>query len=570
MKMSKMFMPTLREVPADAEITSHQLMLRAGMIRKMASGVYNQLPMGIRVFNKIQEIIREELNKKGCQEILCSALIPAELWKESGRWDVMGAEMMRLKDRNDRDFCLGPTHEEVFTDLIKQEITSYKQLPLNLYQIQVKYRDERRPRFGVMRTRSFTMKDAYSFDTDEAGLDKSYQDMFDAYTNIFARCGLDNSPVQADTGAIGGSVSAEFMVKSEVGEDEIVFCKECDYAANIEKAVSVNHEPCKEEMLELEEVETPEIKTIEDLHKFMNTDASKCAKTLIFDADGKSVAVVVRGDRDVNDTKVANAVGGVVEMEMASEEMVKAVTGAETGFAGPIGIKADYLFIDQEVVDQSNLVVGANKTGFHIKNANFGRDFEGVVGDFRSVQHGDKCSNCGGELEIMRGVEVGHIFKLGTKYSEAMDCTYVDKDGKSHPIQMGCYGIGVERTAAAIIEQHHDENGIKWPLSVAPYHVIVVPVNMKKEEQVENAEKIYKQLESIGVETILDDRNERPGFKFKDAELIGIPMRITVGKDIVDGKVEFVLRETGEKELIALEDIEARVREEFKKKNVRL
>ena len=570
MKMSKMFMPTLREVPADAEITSHQLMLRAGMIRKMASGVYNQLPMGIRVFNKIQEIIREELNKKGCQEILCSALIPAELWKESGRWDVMGAEMMRLKDRNDRDFCLGPTHEEVFTDLIKQEITSYKQLPLNLYQIQVKYRDERRPRFGVMRTRSFTMKDAYSFDTDEAGLDKSYQDMFDAYTNIFARCGLDNSPVQADTGAIGGSVSAEFMVKSEVGEDEIVFCKECDYAANIEKAVSVNHEPCKEEMLELEEVETPEIKTIEDLHKFMNTDASKCAKTLIFDADGKSVAVVVRGDRDVNDTKVANAVGGVVEMEMASEEMVKAVTGAETGFAGPIGIKADYLFIDQEVVDQSNLVVGANKTGFHIKNANFGRDFEGVVGDFRSVQHGDKCSNCGGELEIMRGVEVGHIFKLGTKYSEAMDCTFVDKEGKSHPIQMGCYGIGVERTAAAIIEQHHDENGIKWPLSVAPYHVIVVPVNMKKEEQVENAEKIYKQLESIGVEAILDDRNERPGFKFKDAELIGIPMRITVGKDIVDGKVEFVLRETGEKELIALEDIEARVREEFKKKNVRL
>ena len=478
--------------------------------------------------------------------------------------------MFRLQDRTGKDYCLGPTHEEVFTDIIRQEVKSYKDLPLNLYQIQSKYRDERRPRFGVMRTKTFTMKDAYSFDIDEAGLDKSYQDMFDAYTRIFARCELDNAPVQADSGAIGGAYSAEFMVKSEVGEDEIVFCKECDYAANIEKAVSVNHEPCKEEMLELEEVETPEIKTIEDLHKFMNTDASKCAKTLIFDADGKSVAVVVRGDRDVNDTKVANAVGGVVEMEMASEEMVKAVTGAETGFAGPIGIKADYLFIDQEVVDQSNLVVGANKTGFHIKNANFGRDFEGVVGDFRSVQHGDKCSNCGGELEIMRGVEVGHIFKLGTKYSEAMDCTFVDKEGKSHPIQMGCYGIGVERTAAAIIEQHHDENGIKWPLSVAPYHVIVVPVNMKKEEQVENAEKIYKQLESIGVEAILDDRNERPGFKFKDAELIGIPMRITVGKDIVDGKVEFVLRETGEKELIALEDIEARVREEFKKKNVRL
>ena len=570
MRMSRMLMPTLKEVPSDAEITSHQLMLRAGMIRKMASGIYNQLPMGIRVFRKVEDIIREEMNAKGAQEISCALLVPAELWQESGRWDVMGPEMFRLKDRNGRDYCLGPTHEETFTHIVRNEITSYKQLPLNLYQIETKFRDERRPRFGVMRTKTFTMKDAYSFDIDEAGLDKSYQDMFDAYTRIFARCELDNAPVQADSGAIGGAYSAEFMVKSEVGEDEIVFCKECDYAANIEKAVSVNHEPCKEEMLELEEVETPEIKTIEDLHKFMNTDASKCAKTLIFDADGKSVAVVVRGDRDVNDTKVANAVGGVVEMEMASEEMVKAVTGAETGFAGPIGIKADYLFIDQEVVDQSNLVVGANKTGFHIKNANFGRDFEGVVGDFRSVQHGDKCSNCGGELEIMRGVEVGHIFKLGTKYSEAMDCTFVDKEGKSHPIQMGCYGIGVERTAAAIIEQHHDENGIKWPLSVAPYHVIVVPVNMKKEEQVENAEKIYKQLESIGVEAILDDRNERPGFKFKDAELIGIPMRITVGKDIVDGKVEFVLRETGEKELIALEDIEARVREEFKKKNVRL
>ena len=570
MKMSNMLVSTLREVPAEAEIDSHKLMLRAGMIRKMAAGIYNYMPIGLKVLKNIEEIVREEMNTAGAQEFLASAVLPAELWQESGRWDVYGDEMFRLKDRNNRDFCLGPTHEEVFTDIARNEIKSYKQLPVNLYQIQTKYRDERRPRFGVMRTKTFTMKDAYSFDIDEAGLDKSYQDMFDAYTRIFARCELDNAPVQADSGAIGGAYSAEFMVKSEVGEDEIVFCKECDYAANIEKAVSVNHEPCKEEMLELEEVETPEIKTIEDLHKFMNTDASKCAKTLIFDADGKSVAVVVRGDRDVNDTKVANAVGGVVEMEMASEEMVKAVTGAETGFAGPIGIKADYLFIDQEVVDQSNLVVGANKTGFHIKNANFGRDFEGVVGDFRSVQHGDKCSNCGGELEIMRGVEVGPIFKLGTKYSEAMDCTYVDKDGKSHPIQMGCYGIGVERTAAAIIEQHHDENGIKWPLSVAPYHVIVVPVNMKKEEQVENAEKIYKQLESIGVETILDDRNERPGFKFKDAELIGIPMRITVGKDIVDGKVEFVLRETGEKELIALEDIEARVREEFKKKNVRL
>ena len=510
------------------------------------------------------------MNAKDGNEIYCTGIIPAELWQESGRWTAMGPEMFRLQDRTGKDYCLGPTHEEVFTDIVRQEVKSYKDLPLNLYQIQAKYRDERRPRFGVMRTKTFLMKDAYSFDIDEAGLDKSYHDMFEAYTNIFARCGLDNAPVQADSGAIGGAFSAEFMVKSEVGEDEIVFCKECDYAANIEKAESVNHEPCKEEMLELEEVSTPDVKTIEQLEAFMGADASKFAKTLIFDADGKSVAVVVRGDRDVNDTKVANAVGDVIEMDLAGEEMVKKVTGAETGFAGPIGIKADYLFIDQEIVDQSNLVVGGNKTGYHIKNANYGRDFEGVVGDFRSVQHGDKCIKCGGELEIMRGVEVGHIFKLGTKYSEAMNCTFVDKDGKSQPIQMGCYGIGVERTAAAIIEQHYDENGIKWPLSVAPYHVIVVPVNMKKEEQVENAEKIYKQLEAIGVETILDDRDERPGFKFKDAELIGIPMRITVGKDIVDGKVEFVLRETGEKELIAVEDIESRVREEFKKNNVRL
>ena len=570
MKMSNMLVSTLREVPAEAEIDSHKLMLRSGMIRKMAAGVYNYMPIGLKVLKNIEEIVREEMNAAGAQEFLASAVLPAELWQESGRWEAMGPEMFRLKDRTGRDYCLGPTHEEVFTDIVRQEVKSYKDLPLNLYQIQAKYRDERRPRFGVMRTKTFLMKDAYSFDVDEAGLDKSYKDMFDAYTKIFARCGLENSPVQADSGAIGGAFSAEFMVKSEVGEDEIVFCKECDYAANIEKAESVNHEPCKEEMLELEEVHTPGIKTIEDLQTFMNTDASKCAKTLIFDADGKSVAVVVRGDRDVNDTKVANAIGGVIEMDMASAEMVKEVTGAETGFAGPIGINADYLFIDQEVVDQSNLIVGANKSDYHIKNANYGRDFEGVVGDFRSVQHGDKCTKCGGELEIMRGVEVGHIFKLGTKYSEAMNCTFVDKEGKSHPIQMGCYGIGVERTAAAIIEQHYDENGIKWPLSVAPYHVIVVPVNMKKEEQVENAEKIYKHLESIGVETILDDRDERPGFKFKDAELIGIPMRITVGKDIVDGKVEFVLRETGEKELIAVEDIEARVREEFKKNNVRL
>ena len=570
MRMSKMLMPTLKEIPSDAEITSHQLMLRAGMIRKMASGIYNQLPMGIRVFRKVEDIIREEMNAKGAQEISCALLVPAELWQESGRWDVMGPEMFRLKDRNGRDYCLGPTHEETFTHIVRNEITSYKQLPLNLYQIETKFRDERRPRFGVMRTRNFTMKDAYSFDADQEGLDKSYDDMFDAYTRIFARCELDNSPVQADSGAMGGSASAEFMVKSEVGEDEIVFCSGCDYAANIEKATSVNHEASTEEMKEMSEIETPNVHTIEELQDFFKMDAGQFAKTLIYYADGKTVAVVVRGDRDVNETKVANAIGGAVEFELASEDTIKAVTGAEVGFAGPIGIKADYLFIDQEVVDQRNVIVGANKTGYHIQNANFGRDFEGQVGDFRNVQEGDKCPKCGQPLEIMRGVEVGHIFKLGTKYSESMGATFLDQNGKSQPIIMGCYGIGVERTVAAVIEQHHDENGIIWPLALAPYHVVVVPVNVKKEEHLENAEKIYNELQAAGVEVLLDDRNERAGFKFKDSDLLGIPMRITVGKDIVDGKVEFKLRKEADKEIISVDEVLDRVKAEFVKNNVKL
>ena len=570
MRMSRMLMPTLKEVPSDAEITSHQLMLRAGMIRKMASGIYNQLPMGIRVFRKVEDIIREEMNAKGAQEISCALLVPAELWQESGRWDVMGPEMFRLKDRNGRDYCLGPTHEETFTHIVRNEITSYKQLPLNLYQIETKFRDERRPRFGVMRTRNFTMKDAYSFDADQEGLDKSYDDMFDAYTRIFARCELDNSPVQADSGAMGGSASAEFMVKSEVGEDEIVFCSGCDYAENIEKATSVNNEASTEEMKEMGEIETPNVHTIEELQDFFKMDAGQFAKTLIYYADGKTVAVVVRGDRDVNETKVANAIGGAVEFELASEDTIKAVTGAEVGFAGPIGIKTDYLFIDQEVVDQRNVIVGANKTGYHIQNANFGRDFEGQIGDFRNVQEGDKCPKCGQPLEIMRGVEVGHIFKLGTKYSESMGATFLDQNGKSQPIIMGCYGIGVERTVAAVIEQHHDENGIIWPLAIAPYHVVVVPVNVKKEEHLENAEKIYKELEAAGVEVLLDDRNERAGFKFKDSDLLGIPMRITVGKDIVDGKVEFKLRKEADKEIISVDEVLDRVKAEFAKNNVKL
>ncbi len=570
MKMSKMFIPTLKEVPSDAEIISHQLMIRSGMIKKMSSGVYNQLPIGIRVFNKVAQIIREEMNAKGAQEILCSAIIPGELWQESGRWEAMGEEMFRLKDRTERDYCLGPTHEEVFTDIIRQEISSYKQLPLNLYQIQTKYRDERRPRFGVMRTKTFTMKDAYSFDVDHEGMAKSYQDMFDAYVNIFRRCGLDNSPVLADSGAIGGSVSAEFMVKSEVGEDEVVFCSGCDYAANVERAESLNNTLEKEELKELKEVHTPGVGTIKELEDFFEADSKKLAKTLVYTADGKTVAVVVRGDRDVNEVKVENAIGGVIEFELATDDVVKEVTNAEVGFAGPINIKADYLFVDKEVADQNNMIIGANKTGYHIENANYGRDFEGVVGDFRNVQVGDICIECGKPLEIARGVEVGHIFQLGTKYSEAMNANFIDKDGKSKPILMGCYGIGVERTAAAVIEQHNDENGIIWPLSIAPYHVSIVQVDMKNEENGQLAEKIQNELEAMGVEVLLDDRDERVGVKFKDSDLIGIPMRITVGKKISEGKVEFKLRTNSENEVISIEEVIDKVKEEFIKNNLKL
>jgi prolyl-tRNA synthetase len=570
MKMSKMFLPTLKEIPADAEIRSHQLMIRSGMIKKMSSGVYNQLPIGLRVFNKVAQIIREEMNAKGAQEILCSAIIPAELWQESGRWEAMGEEMFRLKDRTSRDYCLGPTHEEAFTDIVRQEITSYKQLPMNLYQIQTKYRDERRPRFGVMRTKTFTMKDAYSFDVDHDGMAKSYQDMFDAYVNIFRRCGLDNSPVLADSGAIGGSVSAEFMVKSDVGEDEVVFCSKCDYAANVERAESINDTLEKEELKELKEIHTPGVGTIKELEDFFKASPKKLAKTLVYTADGKTVAVVVRGDRDVNEVKVENAIGGVIEFALATDEVVKEVTSADVGFAGPINIKADFVFIDKEVADQNNMIIGANKTEFHIENANYGRDYEGVVGDFRNVQEGDKCLECGSPIEIARGVEVGHIFQLGTKYSEAMNANFIDKDGKSKPILMGCYGIGVERTAAAVIEQHNDENGIIWPLAIAPYHVSIVQVDMKNEENSQIAENIQNELEAMGVEVLLDDRDERVGVKFKDSELLGIPIRITVGKDAKDGKVEYKLRDAADKELVEISEIIEKVKAEFVKNEVKL
>ncbi|MDK0919344.1 proline--tRNA ligase [Clostridium perfringens] len=570
MKMSNMLVGTLREVPAEAEIESHKLMLRAGLMRKMAAGIYNYMPLGLKVIENVKNIVREEMNNAGAQEFLASALIPAELWQESGRWDAYGAEMFRLKDRHNRDFCLGPTHEEVFTDIVRNEIKSYKQLPLNLYQIQTKYRDERRPRFGVMRSREFIMKDGYSFDKDQEGLDLAYEKMRKAYVNIFNRCGLDAKAVAADSGAIGGSGSAEFMVKSEVGEDDVVFCTACDYAANIEKAPSTPEHAEKEELMEVEKVETPAVKSIEDLAKFFECSPKKIAKTLIFQADDKVVAVVLRGDREANEVKIANAIGEVIELEMASEEAVKEATGAAVGFAGPMGIKVDMLLVDQEVANMYNFIIGANETDMHLKNVNYGRDFEGIVGDFRNVTIGEKCPECGKEITISRGTEVGHIFKLGTKYSESMGATFIDEDGKAKPFIMGCYGIGVTRTVASIIEQHNDENGIIWSLEVAPYHVSVIPANVKNEEQATKAEEIYNELRKMGVEALLDDRKERAGVKFKDSELMGIPMRITVGKMIGEGQVEFKLRNGGEVETLSIEEVYNRVREEFERANLSL
>jgi len=569
MKMSNMLISTLREVPAEAEIDSHKLMLRAGMIRKMAAGVYNYMPLGLKVLKKVEDIVREEMNVAGAQEFLASAIIPAELWQESGRWDAYGAEMFRVKDRGERDFCLGPTHEEVFTDIARNEIKSYKQLPLNLYQIQTKYRDERRPRFGVMRSREFIMKDAYSFDKDKDGLDIAYDKMHDAYVKIFNRCGLDAKCVAADSGAIGGSNSAEFMVKSEVGEDDVVFCTHCDYAANIEKATAKLEELEKEELIEVKRIATPDSRGINEVAEFLNISPKKTAKTLLYNVDGKIVAVFVRGDREVNEVKVANASNASGDIEMASHEEYIKAAGCDIGFAGPIGIKADLILVDEEVKNMYNFVVGGNETGYHIQNVNYGRDFEGIVSDFRNVAEGDMCPDCGGKLTIARGTEVGHIFKLGTKYSEAMNANFIDEDGKEKPFIMGCYGIGVTRTIASIIEQHHDENGIVWPLSVAPYHISLITVNVKDEEQVKAANELYEKLISMGVEVLLDDRNERVGVKFKDSELMGIPMRITVGKKISDGEVEFKLRDS-EMEVIKISDVCNIIKSEFEKNNMKL
>ena len=553
MRMSKLFLSTLREVPAEAETISHQLMLRAGIIRKLAAGVYSYLPLGHRVLKKVENIVRAEMDEAGAQELLMSALLPAESYQASGRWDVFGPNMFKLKDRNGRDFCLGPTHEEIFTETVKSCLKSYRQLPVTLYQIQNKYRDESRPRFGIIRSREFTMKDAYSFDRTWEGLDESYSLMYDAYCKIFTRLGLDYIVVDADSGAMGGSGSQEFMVKSEVGEDTIAHCPACAYSANVEKAECILIPQEKETPKRREKIHTPNVKTIEELVAFLNTDSTKFAKTLIYTANDKTVAVMVRGDREVNEVKLANHLGiNADDLMMATPEIVMSATGAAVGFAGPVGIKVPVI-MDREVSQMSNFIVGANETDYHFINVNT-EDFEAEVIDVRVIVAGDACPKCGKPIETTQGIEVGHIFKLGTKYTESLDCTYLDENGKAQPMIMGCYGIGVSRTIAAAIEQFSDENGIIWPVPIAPYHAIVVPVNTKDETQLNLAEKVYEELKAQGIEVLLDDREERAGVKFKDADLIGIPVRITIGKKAADGICEYKLRTDSESSDIAVDE----------------
>lgn len=564
MRLSEMHLKTLREVPSEAELASHILLLRTGMIRKLVSGVYGFMNMGYRSVRKIENIIREEMDAKGGQEILMSAVQPAELWQESGRWYAYGPELWRLKDRNGRDFCLGPTHEEIFTDIARADITSHRQLPVNLYQIQTKYRDEARPRFGLMRSREFIMKDAYSFDKDDAGLDVSYKKMFSAYERIFKRCGLDFRPVEADSGAIGGSNSHEFTAISEVGESEIAFCESCDMAATLERAEAVDAKPTgsEKDFLPMEDVHTPDTKTIEEVAKYLGITEDKTMKALLFvtyDEEGnkdKYVAAFVRGDRELNMTKLINALD-IPEhaIEFADEKEMSAVTGCVGGFTGPTGLHDCIIVVDSELLGQVNLVAGANKPNYHTKNVNYGRDYKAdIVVDLKTLREGDACPACGKPVKTARGIEVGQVFKLGTKYSESMGAYYKDENQQEKPIVMGCYGIGVTRTLSAVVEQHHDENGIIWPISVAPYHCIITLINPKDDVQRELSESIYNSLMGMGVEALLDDRAERPGVKFKDADLLGIPIRITVGKLAGEGQVEYKLRRDENKTVLSAEE----------------
>ncbi len=558
MRMSQLYSATLREVPAEAEIASHQLMLRAGLIRKVAMGIYSYMPVGWRVMKKIMQIIREEMDAQGGQEMFMPTVQPAELWQESGRWNVYGKELWRVKDRHDRDFLLAPTHEELITAHVRNDVRSYKQLPLMPYQIQTKFRDERRPRFGLMRCREFVMKDLYSFDRDEAGLEISYQKMHTAYTNVFNRCGLTCRPVVADSGAIGGSGSHEFMALSEVGESQILFCHKCDYAATDEIAAV---EPCPtgvgETPASMEKVHTPDCKSVEAVAALLGMPANRLVKTICYMADGKFVTVLIRGDRQVNEVKLANVLG-CVELFFADDETVRQ-HGMEPGYCGPVGLNQDVPVVaDREVALMVNHACGAGEKDYHLKNVNPQRgDYRiDTVADIVLVEKGAACPVCGAPLDTARGIEVGQIFKLYTKYSAKLGARYLDEKGQEQDIVMGCYGIGVGRTMAAIIEQNHDDYGIVWPMSVAPWQVEIVPVNDKDEFLVEQAEGLYQELSKRGVETLIDDRKERPGVKFNDADLLGFPLRITVGKKCREtGTVEIKIRATGEVQEVALADV---------------
>lgn len=554
-----MFIQTLREYPSDAEVISHKMLGRAGFIKKLAPGVYTYQPLMWKVLKKIENIVREEMDNAGAQELLMPFVQPKELWEESGRWEVYGKELMRLKDRHNRDMCLGPTHEEIITSVARDGLKSYKQLPVNLYQIQSKFRDEIRPRYGLLRGREFIMKDAYSFDLDEAGLDKEYQNMARAYKRIFERCGLDTKMVQSDSGAIGGSVSHEFMVitDTDAGENDVFYCNDCDYSANSNHAVSNLPEAVvdgKDYFKETKVLDTPNTHTIDDLSKFLNIPSTLILKTLVYIIDKVPVLALIRADKAVEETKLMNAVGGIDIRIASSAEIAELMEqhgfNAIPGFIGPNGMNDVKIIADETVKDMKNFVVGINETDKHLVGANLSdlgvKDLQ--FADIRLVERGELCPQCGKPLQVTKGIEVGNIFKLGTKYSKPMNAVYTDINGKTHPYVMGCYGIGISRTAAAAVEAHYDEHGIKWPISIAPYHVVIVPVNIKDELQMKVANEMYEKLQSAGIEVVLDDRDERAGVKFKDADLIGFPYRVTVGKTINDGFVEFKVRETDEQE----------------------
>lgn len=548
MRWSSFFIPTLKEEPKEAEVISHSLMLRSGMIQKVASGIYSILPLGWRSMKKLMDIVREEINKIGAHELIMPAIQPAELWIESGRWFIYGKELLRLKDRNERDFCFGPTHEEVITDIVRTHVRSYRDLPLNLYQIQTKFRDEIRPRFGLIRQREFFMKDGYSFHSNEDSLNETYNAYLEAYKKIFERCQLEYTIVEADTGTIGGYQSHEFMVLASTGEDSVFYCPKCSYGANSEKAVS-NYKKINfdEKEKEMEKVYTPDVHTVEEVSEYLSVPKEKIIKTMIYETEKEFLAVLIRGDREVNETKLKNFLG-VQYLNLASEEKILKVTGGPMGFSGPVGLKNIRIFGDESIKGIKNGITGANEKDYHFINVNIGRDFSvDLWGDFNKVKKGDLCINCSTELQEYRGIEVGHIFKLGTKYSEPMKCYFLNEKGEKKPMLMGCYGLGIGRTLASAIEQKHDDKGIIWPLTISPFSIILISLNQEKNEVREMAEKIYNDLKEK-IDVLYDDREERAGVKFKDADLIGIPYQIIVGqKKAKEGKIEIGIRKTGEK-----------------------